>query len=148
MTSPILCALLLLASLGGVPGAAPVAPPASATTPDVRRPPVTSRDPFVSLLAGAETHAAQGAADGLAGMRSAELVIRGVVHGARGALAMVEGADHRTYIARPGSRLLDGTVTSIGDAGIVVERRADNPALKTGRREVTLSIATTEGVKP
>jgi type IV pilus assembly protein PilP len=115
--------------------AVPAVPPADTYTYE----PQGRRDPFVSLLArGSETKGSQGSkkADGVAGMAVGELSVRGVVKSREGYVALLQGPDNKTYVARAGDRLLDGTIKSITDQGLVILQEVTDPLSLVKQREV------------
>ena len=73
--------------------AAPTQPEAYSYNPEGRR------DPFVSLISrGFEPAAAGKRGEGLAGLTTAEITVRGVVQSGGSYVAMVQGPDMKTYI--------------------------------------------------
>ncbi|MBI4266119.1 MAG: hypothetical protein HY657_17225 [Acidobacteria bacterium] len=97
------------------------------------------RDPFVSLLRrGTETQ--RGAVgtrpSGLAGLGAAEVTLRGTIQGREGFVAILLGADQRTYIVRPGDKLLDGTIQRITQNDLVIVQQVNDPLSLETQREV------------
>ena len=96
------------------------------------------RDPFVSLLrrgTGVDTAAASRPA-GLAGLGTADISLRGVLSSRDGYVAIVRGADSRTYIVRQGQKLADGTVRIIDAISMVIMQEVDDPLSKNRERAV------------
>jgi Tfp pilus assembly protein PilP len=97
------------------------------------------RDPFVSLIRrGVDV---QGSAPparpaGLAGLSVSEVSLRGVVNARDGFVAMLQGADTKTYLVRVGDRLLDGTVRTITADSLVILQRVNDPLSDDTVREV------------
>jgi Tfp pilus assembly protein PilP len=105
------------------------------------------RDPFVSLLRrGAELPAtAPGPRpQGLAGLTASEVSLRGTLKGRDGFVAMLQGADNKTYLARPGDRLLDGSIRSISGDSLVIVQRVNDPLSGDTQREVRKVLRSTE----
>ena len=119
------------------------APDAYVYTPQGRR------DPFVSLLArGADNKTLQGGRrpEGIAGLAVNELSVRGVMQSHGGYVAILQGPDSKTYIARPGDRLLDGTIRAITDQGLVISQEVTDPLSLVKQKEVRKGLrASDEG---
>lgn len=101
------------------------------------------RDPFVSLMRrGADTsRAAAGVRPpGLAGLETAEVTLRGTVQSRDGYVAMLAGADGKTYIVRIGDRLADGTVRTISQNAMVILQQVNDPLALEKQREVRKTI--------
>jgi hypothetical protein len=49
---------------------------------------------------------------------------------------MLLGVDQRTYIVRPGDRLLDGTVQTISPTAMVIMQQVNDPLSMEKQREV------------
>ena len=121
--------------------ASPVEPPGFAYDPEGRR------DPFVSLVGrgvGAGGGAAGGRPAGLVGLGVAEVTLRGTLRSRDGFVAMLQGADRRTYIARVGDKLLDGVVSSISQEDIVILQQVNDPLSLDSQREVRKGLRETE----
>jgi Tfp pilus assembly protein PilP len=91
------------------------------------------RDPFVSLIVPkvAPSSAAGAAARprfvaGLAGISISDVVVKGTVRSGDTLIALLQGPDGKTYMAKRLDRLQDGVVTRIDSDGVVfTERTAD-----------------------
>jgi hypothetical protein len=96
------------------------------------------RDPFVSLLRrGGDLGGTPGQRPaGLSGLLASEVVMRGVVQGQNGFVAMLLGADQRTYIVRPGDRLLDGVIRTITPDAVIILQQVNDPLSLEKQREV------------
>lgn len=164
MTTRALCWSVVMVVVGLLPGAAiaqaPTAPPEQAARP-ATPPPVTPetiepqgytydaagrRDPFVSLLRrGAEGRMTGGTRPaGLAGLLVGEVTVRGTLQSREGYVGILQGADNRTYIVRPGDRLLDGTVRAIGADAVIFLQQVNDPLSLQKQREVRKGIRQTE----
>jgi len=119
------------------PPSAPVASPIPLGT-RVGEPPTQyddggRRDPFVSLIApkAAPTPANSAAARarpvaGLGGLAISDVVVKGLIRSGTTLIALLQGPDGRTYMAKRQDRLQDGVVTRIeSDAVVFTERSAD-----------------------
>jgi Tfp pilus assembly protein PilP len=116
-------------------GQAPIEPPGFTYNPEGRR------DPFVTLLRrGTTTTRGVGATGvrpvGLAGLETAEVTLRGTVRSREGFVAILQGADQRTYIVRAGDRLFDGTVRTITQNDMVILQQVNDPLSLEKQREV------------
>ena len=122
----------------------PLPPPreAYAYLPDGRR------DPFISLIGtGATTGVGIRKAEGPAGMTIAEMSVRGILQ-SRGALvAMVSGADTKTYIVHQGDKLLDGSIKTITPRGLICVQDVNDPLSLVKQREVSKLLRGIEGPK-
>ena len=99
------------------------------------------RDPFVSLINrgndGKDTGAATARrADGVPGMLTGELTVRGILQ-TRGAwVAMVSGPDGKVYTVRAGDRLSDGVIRSVTATTVVILQEVNDPLSLEKQREV------------
>jgi Tfp pilus assembly protein PilP len=145
-------------------GAAPErgAAPAQGAAPATPEPPAQQgftydpagrRDPFVSLLGrggntgrGGDPAATRPA--GLAGLGVNEVTLRGTVQSREGFVAILQGADQKTYIVRPGDKLYDGVVRTITQNDMVFLQQVDDPLSLEKQREVRKVLRQTEGANP
>jgi Tfp pilus assembly protein PilP len=114
---------------------APIEPPGFTYNPEGRR------DPFVSLVRRGATTTRTGVGQaarpgGLAGLETAEVTLRGTVRSREGFVAILQGADQKTYIVRAGDRLLDGTVRTISQNDMVILQQVNDPLSLEKQREV------------
>ena len=87
------------------------------------------RDPFVSLLANVAP------AEGMVGLRPPglpgfliqELTLKGIVADRSGFIAMLEGSDSKSYFARVGQLLYDGTITAMDAATVSFRQDVREP---------------------
>jgi hypothetical protein len=136
------------------PAPAPAAPEAPAAKPSPLEPqgftyePGGRRDPFVSLVRRGEESAGvpSGARPpGLAGLATSELALRGTMQGQdRRWIAILEGVDKKSYLAKPGDRLLDGTVRSVTADSMVILQQVNDPLTLETQREVRKVLRQTE----
>lgn len=133
----LLCASAAVAA-EGVQAQSPAepAPPAAADTFTYN--PEGRRDPFVSLVArGSDRRGSTSRTGGaLSDLAVDDLSIRGIVKTPSGLVAMIQAPDGKTHLARPGDRLLDGTVKSVALDGIVVLQEVHDPLSVVKEREV------------
>ena len=85
------------------------------------------RDPFVSLALGVNVLPPEIRPPGLAGMLIQEVSLRGIVKTQDGYIAMIQGTDNKSYFAKLGERLYDGTIQSIDDAKVVFSQEINDP---------------------
>lgn len=124
-------------------GAAPAAQPEAAPIYSYNR--EGRRDPFVSLVGRASDPTAVGVRPpGLPGMLIQEISVKGIMRQSNGFVAMVQGPDKKTYAARPGQRLLDGTVKSITPDTVVFSQDVTDPLSLVKQREVRKTLRTSE----
>jgi Tfp pilus assembly protein PilP len=108
------------------------------------------RDPFVSLVRrGTDTaRSAPGTrGPGLGGLETGEVTLRGTVQSGNGYLAILAGADNKTYIVRVGDRLLDGTIRSITANAMVILQQASDPLSLNRQQEVRKTIRQADEAK-
>lgn len=149
-------------------GAAPTPAPGQPTTPgqppakkvDLPTPPANfeyspqgRRDPFLSLVdRGEDGKNSKGAttvkrAEGVPGMLTAELVIRGIVQTRGTWVAMVAGADKKVYTVRAGDKLADGVIRQISANSVVILQEVNDPLSLEKQREVRKFLRGGEEVK-
>ena len=143
--------------------AAPPAPqaPAIATPPGpvLPSPPVNyvyapeaRRDPFTNLVnRGADPRGTAGQLakrpEGLAGLQTNEISVRGILQ-TRGAwIAMVAAPDGKVYTLRAGDRLLDGVVRTVTAQAVVILQEVNDPLSLEKQREVRKFLRGGEEVK-
>ena len=150
-------ALFLPAALGAAPPAsAPAAPPASApppvpeaaktpeVDPDLAPSPYSyevrgRRDPFRSLLIRKQVE--RSGIAGPAGMTVDELELQGTIRTKTGWIAMMRGADNRSYLLKKGAVLFDGEVSDISAAEVTFRQNVNDPASPKPFRDVVKSLA-------
>ena len=159
MTRPIATATLLTVSLASVsaqtpspapaPGGAASAQasaPAQPAAPAAPTPPANfaysfdgRRDPFVALL-GATGKKGEAPMEvrkeGIAGLVTDELAVRGILQSQGRWVAMVTGPAGKVYTVRPGDRLADGTIRGITPQFVVILQQVDDPLSLEKQREV------------
>jgi Tfp pilus assembly protein PilP len=122
--------------------AAPASPPPAIALPSPPADFVYSadgrRDPFISLLKrGADPGTSQTKrAEGVAGLQTGEIAVRGVILNRGSWAALVAGPDGKVYTLRSGDRLLDGTVRSVTAQYVAVLQEAKDPLSVETQREV------------
>lgn len=133
------------------PAPAPGAPQAPEPTPPdpYLYSPDGRRDPFLSLLGvGADRGgAAPRRGDGVAGMTTAEISVRGILQSRGILIAMVQGPDNRTYMLRQGDRLADGAVQAVTADGLVIVQEVNDPLSLVKQRVVRKPLRAAEDVK-
>lgn len=85
------------------------------------------RDPFVSLALGLNILPPEVRPPGLAGMLIQEVSLRGIVKTSDGYIAMIQGTDNKSYFARTGERLYDGSIENIDDERVVFRQEINDP---------------------
>ena len=142
---------------------APAQPPAKTEQPapkkDLPSPPANfeytvdgRRDPFVSLVdRGVET-GRQGQqpvrrAEGVPGLLTAEIAVRGIIQTRGTFVAMVAGADNKVYSIRAGDKLADGVVRTVTADAVVILQEVNDPLSLEKQREVRKLLRGGEEVK-
>ena len=118
------------------------APPAAGAQPPYSYDPNGRRDPFVNLLLrGTEMHPVGATRPpGLPGFLVGELTVKGVVKAKAGYVAILQAADNKTYIGRPGDRVMDGSIKSIAQDAVVFSQDVNDPLSLVKQREVRKTI--------
>ena len=112
--------------------------------PNYEYAPQGRRDPFVSLINrgndGKDTGAATAKrADGVPGMLTGELTVRGILQ-TRGAwVAMVSGPDGKVYTVRAGDRLADGVIRAVNATTVVVLQEVNDRCRSKKARSAQVS---------
>jgi Tfp pilus assembly protein PilP len=168
-TCGVIVAMLLASSTLLAQGAAPAQPgkpatpatPATAapTTPGAAAQPAQStpeaytydadgrRDPFVSLVARGFEPSTGKKSEGLGGLTTAELVVKGVMQSRNSYIALVSGPDGKTYQAHVNDRLVDGTIRSVTPQGLVIVQEVNDPLSLVKQREVRKGLRASEDGK-
>jgi type IV pilus assembly protein PilP len=124
----------------------PGQPPPPVEAPAYTYQPEGRRDPFVSLLKrGAEPGATTQRPPGPPGLLINEIVVKGIVRDRSGFIAMIQGPDTKTFIVRPGEKLMDGTVKSITADSVVFSQDVSDPLSLVKQREVRKVVRPTDG---
>jgi Tfp pilus assembly protein PilP len=120
----------------------PPAPPSAAYTYS----PEGRRDPFVSLVGrGTEGKPTGSRPAGVPGLLINEVSIKGIIRDRSGLIAMIQGADNRTYVVRAGDRLMDGTVKAIVQDAVVFSQDVNDPLSLVKQKEIRKSLRSAEG---
>ena len=112
--------------------------------------PESRRDPFISLVSrgtDSERSAPGTRGPGLGGLETAEVTLKGTVHSGDGYVAILAGADNRTYIVHVGDRLLDGAIRSITPNAMVILQQVSDPLSHEKQREVRKTIRQADEAK-
>jgi len=142
----------------GRQGGAPAQPPAAQPSASPEAPagftynPEGRRDPFVSLVrraasGGVSTASAGTRPAGLGGLETGEVTLKGTLQSQTGFVAILQGTDNKTYIVRPGDKLLDGTVRSITQNAMVIVQQVNDPLSLEKQREVRKVLRQTDEAK-
>ncbi len=147
-TGVAVVALAILAVAGPVgaqapkktdPAPAPATPPAKKV--DLPAPPANfeyspdgRRDPFISL----ENRGSEGVrrAEGVPGLVTSELTVRGIVQTRGQWVAMVSGPDNKVFTVRAGDKLADGVIRSVSANAVVILQEVNDPLSLEKLREV------------
>ena len=126
----------------------PPAPATSAPAPEAYTyDPGGRRDPFVSLLSRGIEPAGGKRAAGLAGLTTADIMLRGVLQSRNSYVALISGPDGKTYSAHANDRVLDGVIRSVTPQGIVIMQEVNDPLSLVKQREVRKGLRTAEDGK-
>jgi Tfp pilus assembly protein PilP len=138
------------AAAPATPAKAPASVPAPPEPQGFTYNPEGRRDPFMSLLTtgGSILGSSQGMRpSGLGGLTAAEVSLKGTMQSRTGYVALVQGADNKTYIVRPGDKLFDGTVRAVTANAMVILQQVNDPLSLEKEREVRKVIRQTDEAK-
>ena len=108
--------------------------------------PAGRRDPFISLVGrGSDPRSVSNRPAGVPGLLIGEVNIKGIIRDRVGFVAMIQGSDNKTYVVKPGDRLMDGTVKSILQDGVVFSQDVNDPLSLIKQREVRKPLRSIEG---
>ena len=157
----IVCLVSVPAAVGAQPPAAPqpaapqptaaaAAPAGGPAAPAAAAPysydPQGRRDPFVSLIArGSDPGSAASRPPGLPGLLVAEVAVKGIMRDRSGLIAMVQGPGTKTYIVRPGERLMDGSIKAVTSDGVVFSQDVNDPLSMVKQKEVRKTVRSADG---
>jgi Tfp pilus assembly protein PilP len=104
------------------------------------------RDPFVSLIGkGSDPKSAGTRPPGVPGLLINEVSVKGIVRNSSGFVALIQGADSKTYVVKAGDRLLDGTVKSIVQDAVVFSQDVNDPLSLVKQKEIRKPLRSAEG---
>jgi Tfp pilus assembly protein PilP len=84
---------------------------------------------------------------GLAGLEASEVSLRGTMQSHGSFVGILEGVDRKTYIARAGDKLADGTIRSISSDAMVILQQVNDPLSIEKQREVRKLLRQAEEAK-
>jgi Tfp pilus assembly protein PilP len=104
------------------------------------------RDPFISLIGkGTDPKSAGARPPGVPGLLINEVSVKGIVRNSSGYVALIQGADTKTYVVKAGDRLLDGTVKSIVQDAVVFSQDVNDPLSLVKQKEIRKPLRSAEG---
>jgi Tfp pilus assembly protein PilP len=123
------------------PAPAPAPPALPAPPPNFQYNPEGRRDPFVDLVnRGTDmvrgNNASAKRPDGVPGLETNALTVRGIMQSRGAYLAMVSGPDGKVYTVRAGDKLFDGVVRTITAQVVVILQEVNDPLSLEKQREV------------
>lgn len=130
------------------PPAPPVPAPPPAPLENYTYQPDGRRDPFLNVIgAGTDQGGTTIAGEGLAGLMTGDVSVRGVIESRGTLLALVQGPDNRAYVVHAGDKLQDGTVRTVTTEGIVVIQEVNDPLSLVKSREIHKRLRSLEDAK-
>jgi Tfp pilus assembly protein PilP len=129
----------------------PAKPDLPSPPPNYEYSPEGRRDPFISLInkgdegKAGETPARR--AEGVPGMLTQELTVRGIVQTRGQWVAMISGPDNKVYTVRAGDKLADGVIRSVNATSVVILQEVNDPLSLEKQREVRKFLRGGEEVK-
>lgn len=124
------------------PSAAAPKPDLPAPPPNYEYAPQGRRDPFISLVnrgveAGARgANAAVKRAEGVPGLMTGEITVRGILQTRGTWVAMVSGPDGKIFTVRAGDKLADGVIRMVTAQYVVILQEVNDPLSLEKQREV------------
>lgn len=155
-TGTLVAVLLLFPAMVQAQDAPPAAPPAAAPSGEIKVPvpseqdltPPTytyeiggRRDPFRSLLLRDPNKKDGPRPEGLPGMLVDELELQGTIRTKAGWLAMMKGADNKSYLVRKGNTVFDGEVIDITGTEITFRQNVNDPTNPKPFRDVVKALS-------
>lgn len=106
------------------------------------------RDPFVSLFTPGTGPRQRSKAEGLAGLYTSDLTVKGILHSDGKFVAIVVGSDgKRQYIVHQNDRLADGVVKAITADSVLILQEVGDPLSLARQREIRKTLRAVEEVK-
>jgi Tfp pilus assembly protein PilP len=132
--------------------AAPAKPALPSPPPNFQYSPEGRRDPFLDLMnRGADTVRGNNASakrpDGVPGLETNAIVVRGIMQSRGAYLAMISGPDGKVFTVRAGDKLFDGVIRTITAQAIVILQEVNDPLSLEKQREVRKFLRGGEEVK-
>jgi Tfp pilus assembly protein PilP len=130
-----------------------------APNPDLPSPPANfeyavdgRRDPFLSLVNRGADPRSTGMppvkrAEGVPGLLTSEITVRGIVQTRGEYVAMVAGVDGKVFSVRAGDKLADGVVRQVTAQAVVILQEVNDPLSLDKQREVRKLLRGGEEVK-
>src|SRR5262249_56086611 len=84
---------------------------------------------------------------GLAGLETSEVTLKGTFLSRGEYVGIVLAVDNKTYIVKPGDKLLDGTVHTISQDAMVITQEVNDPLSLEKQREVRKLLRQTAEAK-
>lgn len=137
-----------LAQQPAPPAKQPAPAEKAAPKPDLPAPPANfeytvdgRRDPFLSLInRGADPRGTGNQpvqrAEGVPGLMTSEITVRGIVQTRGEFVAMVAGVDGKVYSIRAGDKLADGVVRQVTAQAVVILQEVNDPLSLVKQKEV------------
>ncbi len=128
----------------------PTGPPPPSPPPNYQYSAEGRRDPFLSLFnrgTDAKTQQVTRLAEGVAGLMTGELVVRGIIQTRGAYVAMVAGPDGKVYSVRAGDRIGDGVIRQVTPQAVVILQEVNDPLSLEKQREVRKLLRGGEEVK-
>lgn len=106
------------------------------------------RDPFVSLIVPKTTTVVSRPANasrpgaGLAGISVSDVQLKGVIRSGANFVAILQGPDGRTFLAKRLDKLMDGVIKGIESNAVVFTERVEDAAGAVRQRDVRKALRT------
>ena len=78
-------------------------------------------------------------------MLIAEASVKGIVRDRSGFIAMIQGTGTKTFIVRPGEKLMDGSVKAIAADSVVFLQDVNDPLSMVKQKEVRKPVRSADG---
>ena len=141
-------------AVGGQAPASPAVPPVTLPSPppNFQYSSDGRRDPFLDLVNRGTDAVRSGTAatrrpDGVPGLETNALIVRGIVQSRGAWLAMVSGPDGKVFTVRAGDKLFDGVIRTITAQAVIIFQEVNDPLSLEKQREVRKFLRGGEEVK-
>ena len=160
LVAAVLLSVATTTAVGAQAPASPATPPSAAAPQSALPSPPANfqyssegrRDPFLDLV-NRGTDAVRGGVaatkrpDGVPGLETNALVVKGILQSRGEWLAMVSGPDGKVFTVRAGDKLFDGVIRTITAQAVIIFQEVNDPLSLEKQREVRKFLRGGEEVK-
>ena len=160
LAAVVLLSVAATITVGAQAPASPATPPSAAAPQSALPSPPANfqyssegrRDPFLDLVNRGTDAVRAGVAaskrpDGVPGLETNALVVKGILQSRGEWLAMVSGPDGKVFTVRAGDKLFDGVIRTITAQAVIIFQEVNDPLSLEKQREVRKFLRGGEEVK-